>query len=559
MFSLKEYISFDGFDTDHIFPDTTIQEDHTLMAMFWTPIVCPNIPLEKIYPFVLNKINGATIEPSIIKDNKYEYFYSVYKRIIDDVSNLILSIKTLPRSICIDIFRTTLDKCGQKNQRLIHFTTAKLKTALRHLKANDLFVYASELQKFSTGRSVKILVFSHILRIQLLNSMLSFIEQADHMSKEDFLILPYSVKSKQRQNILVIEESVLPQIQHYIFCDWVSDSSSNRKNTLLLSPFLVSNFALNDLTIFSTIKTLLRWFCVSRSQYRGILRPNEAGFSMYKYLPTMLSCFSIRRELSKYHTRKLVSTTSKKIDNNTPNFLRGLKSFLQLKNEHYTDFKTIQTIHNFLHSRQTMQAVFPQVWDITNYILYKTKRRQKISLNDMFVLDGKSLPSYMFLYGMLLHKSVPKKMKQTIWLNIYTTTPMVLPSKLKGIEQMQRHATLYKNYDKFVQYSRDTKEFKSNQEFLQLMVCLEYRSYMNPSKISFKVSNIPSIKLKKKPTSFPIVAKDKIKSSQDLEKKNYMFTSNSWVVRNIDIPEYFSFKRDFLLDEILFYKLFKSM
>jgi len=558
MFSLKEYIAFVGFGTDH-YPNAVIKEDTTLMAMFWTPIVCPTIPLEKLYPFVLNRINNATINPDIQEDAKFKHFHPVYKTIIQDISDFILSVRKLPQSICINMLQTTLEKCGQRNQRLVHFTIAKLKTALHHLKCNDLFVYASELLQFSTGRSVKVLVFSNILRIQLLQSLVSFIEQASHISKKDFLILPYSVKSKQRQTILVIEERNLPQLQHYIFCDWVSDSSSNRKNGLLLSPFLVSNFSLNDLTIFSTIKTLLRWFCVSRSQYRGILRPEDAGFCMYQFLPLMLSCFSIRRELSKYHTRKLVSTASKKIDNNTPNFLRGLKSFLQLKNEHYTDFKTIQTLHTFLHSKQTMQTIFPQVWDITNHILFKTKRRQRISLNDMFVLNGKSLPSFMFLYGMMLHKNVPKKLKQMIWLNIYTTTPMVLPSKLKGIEQMQRHSLLYKNYDKYVQYGKDTEDFKSNQEFLQLMICLEYRSYMNPSKISFKVSNIPSIKLKKKPSAFPIVAKDKIKSSQDLDKKNYLFTNNTWVVRNIEIPEFFHFKRNFLLDEILFYKLFKCL
>ena len=191
--------------------------------------------------------------------------------------------------------------------------------------------------------------------------------------------------------------------------------------------------------------------------------------------------------------------------------------------------------------------------------MYKSKRKAKISLNDNFLLNGQSLPSYMFLYGMMLHKNVPKKIKQMIWLNIFTTTPMVLPSKLKGIEQMQRHATLYKHYNKFVQYNKESDDFKNNQEFLQLMVCLEYRSYMNPSKISFKVSTIPSLKFKKVPSAFPIVARDKIKSSQELDKKNYVYTNNCWVIRNIEVPDIFHFKRDFLLDEIMFYKLFKTL
>jgi hypothetical protein len=165
----------------------------------------------------------------------------------------------------------------------------------------------------------------------------------------------------------------------------------------------------------------------------------------------------------------------------------------------------------------------------------------------------------MFLYAMMLHKNVPKKIKQMIWLNTYTTTPMILPSKLKGIEQMQRHQLLYKSYDKFVQYDKNCEEFGPMKEMLQLMVCLEYRSYMNPSKISFKVSNIPSIKLSKKPSGFPIVAKDKVKTTQETDKKNYVYSTNAWVIRNIEYPPFFAFKRDFLLDELLFHNLMNTI
>ena len=560
MFSLNEYVSYAGFNKTHTCPETSVEIDTTLMTLLWAPIVNPTVPLEKIFPFVFNRHTHTSIHHEISDDDKYKHFILVYHRIINDIADFINTIRQYPPSICLGSFKKSIESCGQKNQRLVFFTFSNLKTALRQLMSNDLFCYASQLRIFSQNRNVKILVFSNILRVQILYSIQSFIEQSPSVSKHDFLILPYSVKSKQRQNILVLEDRVFSKLQHCIFCDWVSDSSSNRKNSLLLSPFLVSTFDLDNLTIFSTIKTLLRWFCVSRSQYRGILHPGEPGFSMYKYLPRMLTSFNIRRELSKYHTRKLVSSTSKKIDNNTPNFLRGLKSFLQLKNEHFCDLKTIHTIHTFIHSKQCLQSVFPHVWDITNHILFKTKRKCKISLNDLFLLNGKSIPSYMFLYGMILHKSVPKKIKQMIWLNVYTTTPMILPSKLKGIEQMQRHTQLYKNYDTYVKYDKKERHcFKPNQEFLQLMVCLEYRSYMNPSKISFKVSNIPSIKLKTTPIAFPIVAKDRIKSSQDMDNNNYAFTNNTWVIRNIEYPESFRFKRDFLIDEIMFSKLFKSM
>ena len=506
----------------------------------------------------MSRLSKQSIHASIQQDSGFKHYMSVYNTLIDMIIHHIQLVRQLPPSFVLELFNNSVLTCNQKTQRIVSFNIVKLKTALFHLQKNELFVYASMLREFVDNTEVRIIVFTNVLRIQILQSLVSFIEQSSY-TKKDFLILPYTVKSKQRQNILVLSTHLLPTVQQCLFCEWTSDSSSVRRNSLLFSPFLASNFASNDLTVFTTVKTLLRWFCVSRSQHRGIIRPDEPGFKMYHYLPLMLSCFSIRRELSKYHTRKFISSSNKKIDNTTPNFLRGLKSFLQLKNEHFTDLKSIQAIHNYIHSRAYLQSIFPQVWDITNHILFKTKRRNKVSLNDSFLLNNQALPSYMFIYGMMLHKNVPKKIKQMIWLNTYTTTPMVLPSKLKGIEQMQRHKLLYKSYDKFVQYNNEDEDFKPMTEFLQLMVCLEYRSYMNPSKSSFKVSNIPSIRLNNKPSGFPLVAKDKAKTTQDIECTNYVYSTNAWVIRSIELPEFFVCKRDFLLDELLFQNLMNTI
>jgi len=557
MFSLKEYLIYTDYNNDHEcrqYDDTpTI---HSLL-LFWCPILCPHIPLEKMFPMVQSLHQKKKIQSSIINHEGYKHFTSVHNTIFQLIIKHIHSVYCLPPSVCLPSFFYTIKDFCVKTQRIMCFQKLKLNKLVSHYKKFELFYYASSFLDFAEHRDVQILLFSNVLRVQLLHSISSFIEQTCY-TKNDFLILPYSIKPKQRQNVLVVPNDVLTTIQHFMFCEWSSDSSSVRRNTLLISPYVVAHFDTSDTTIFFTIKTLLRLFCVSRSQCRGIIKPNEPGFAIYKYLPRFLSCFSVRRELSKYHTRKFISSTNKKIDNTVPNFLRGLKSFLQLKNEHYIDFKSIKLIYTFLHSKPHTQNIFPQVWDIVNHIMFKTKRKNKISLNDLFFMNGQSFPSYMFIYGMMLHKIVPKKIKQMIWYNIYTTTPIVLPSKLKGIEQMQRHHSLFKSYSSFVNYDKNSQNLTDYNEFLQLMVCLEYRSYMNPSKISFKVSNIPLIKLRKKPTSIPIVAKEKIKT-QDVQQTSYVYSNNAWVIRNVEFPQQFSCKREFLFDEYLFNNLMNTI
>ena len=454
-------------------------------------------------------------------------------------------------NLCFDLFLKQSKQNSYRSQRIVSVMTIKYKTALQNLISNDLFYYASKLVYFvDDNPDTTILLFHNAMRIQIRWSLQSFIEQCDDFSTADFSIMPHTTNSKQRQHILVVKTEFVPTLQHFILCEWVSDSSSIRKNAMLISPFLSSLFFQNDVTVFSTIKTILRWFCISRTQYRGLLQPGEPGFKLYQYLPKLLACFSTRRELSKYHTRKFVSPSSKRIDNTVPNFLRGLKSFLQLKHEHYIDLKSIQSIHNYIHSRKYLQSVFPQVWDITNHVLFNTNKKNKVSLNDVFVMDGHNYPSFLFVYALMLHKNVPKKIKQMIWLNTYTTTQMVLPSKLKGIEHMHRHHTIYKSYEDFVSDSGEPNTHDTN-EFLQLMVFLEYRSYMNPSKLSFKISNIPTIKFKTKPVAFPIMTKTKTKTSIEFDRRNYIYSNNSWVIRNVELPPDFRFKREFLIDQMM--------
>ena len=557
MFSLHEYVSFGDTKHDHSLAASEPISEHCLL-LFWSSMLYPSFPLEKMFPFIIMIKNKHKVHPIILELDAFKHFKNVY---FSNANNVIYHVEITNHTqlnSCFDLFLKQTKTYNCKSQRIISIHYAKYKTVLQNLVANDLFYYASKLIYFNENHDTVFIIFNNILRIQILLSIQSFIEQSSDFSSNDFMIFPYSTKAKQRQHVLIIKTQFVSIIQHFILCEWVSDSSSIRKNAMLVSPFLSSFFTTNDITIFSTIKTLLRWFCVSRTQYRGLIQPGEPGFKMYKYLPLMLSCFSIRRELSKYHTRKFVSSTNKKIDNTVPNFLRGLKSFLQLKHEHYIDYKSICTIHNYLHGRKHLQRVFPQIWDITNHIMFTTKKRVKISLNDIFVMNGKNYPSYMFLYGMILHKNVPKKIKQMIWLNTYTSTPMVLPSKLKGIEHMHRHQTIYKTYSDYVAFDCDSLK-RNDHEFLQLMVCLEFRSYMNPSKLSFKISNIPSIKLSKLPSNFPIMTKDKTKTNDEFDKKSYIYSHSSWVVRNLDLPYAFSCKREFLLDELLIYGLKKQI
>ena len=559
MFALNEYVSYTEAQHTHYLTHTPTPPLNSLL-LIWGSVLYPSVPLEKLFPYVQMIHNQHTPHCSVLKTVEYQHFKKLYssygKHILSHTMDF--QQQTNLNSSFYLLFKQ-IKQTNIKSQRIISISFTTYSKAFKNLMSNDLFYYGSKLAYFNEQSKISLLLFSNVLRIQILLSIQSFIEHNDTFTTNDFMILPYTTKAKQQQHILVIKSAFVNTIQHFILCEWVSDSSSIRKNTMLVSPFITSLFSNNNMTIFSTIKTLLRWFCVSRTQYRGIIPPNEPGFEMYKYLPQLLSCFSIRRELSKYHTRKLVSPSSKKIDNNVPNFLRGLKSFLQLKHEHYIDYKTINAIHNFIHSKKYLQSVFPHVWDITNHIVYNNNKHKRVSLNDIFIMNGKNYPSFMFLYGMMLHKSVPKKIKQMIWLNMYTTTPMVLPSKLKGIEHMHRHQTIYKGYSEYVGFNKCPPKFTSNQEFLQLMVCLEYRSYMNPSKLSFKISNIPSIKLSKKPMNFPIMSKDKTKSTDDFEKKNYVYSNNSWVIRNIDLPDSFYFKREFLIDQLLVYQLTNSI
>ena len=139
-----------------------------------------------------------------------------------------------------------------------------------------------------------------------------------------------------------------------------------------------------------------------------------------------------------------------------------------------------------------------------------------------------------------------------IWTHTYTNTPIVLPSKLKGIEHLQRSAALYKNYNKYITPKSSSKPQRN--EFLQLLLCLEYRSYLNPSKLSFKISNIPSVKIHKSASNFPIMTKEKVSHNHE-----YVYSDDAWIIRNIERRHLFVSKRDYLIDCFLTFQLYNSI
>ena len=313
---------------------------------------------------------------------------------------------------------------------------------------------------------------------------------------------------------------------------------------MAVSPFLVSEFT-HPASIYSLIKVLLRWFCVSRNQQRGILRPEEPGFALYRNLPLILSLFDVRKEMRKYYTAGLLS---KRMPCDLPHFLRGLQSFLQLKSPHFCSTKLFEMIRTFFIFDSGAQERFPHAWQLISTAV--VDEYGSVSLNECVEIHCTQYPAYFFLYAMLTSAEVPSPLKRALWMDIRTAEDIVLPAKLKGIEHYHRLSDAYKSYHQLCKPTWSTGRRKlpsSCQQLLNLCMVLEYRALHHPTtRASMKVSNVPLIKLDSpmRPTHYPIICKERCSKVFD---NTYVYTDRVWVLRGRrkSTPS-----RAFLVDEI---------
>ena len=546
MFAISKYTFSGLIETPDNNPYHPIPTAPTLCL--WLILLFPSIRVEKLYPMShsLLALGNHCCDSTITCRPDFQLFRARCLSLLSMHS--ISSVKYLtgvtPSNGMICQMARTI---GTHPDRSLRFVTTELlstESACETLCMQELFIYASLLKSFvaqwhQNGVSIK--VFRNVNRIQLLLSIRAFQAVCSDVDDKCFLILPFTTNATQNSNLLLVPAVYERALLHFLVCEWAVDASSIRKHVMLVSPFIIQGFHnMNACSTYSTIKVLLRWLSVSRNQQRGILQPFQPGFELYQCLPTLLNLFDVRQQ---FRTCYAKTTIAKRLDNTRPHFLRGLKSFLQLKNPHFCLASFLKEVYEFLVASPSLQNEFPHVWDTVNQC--NLEMSCIFPLNDLFVLGESQYPAFMFFYGMALSTKVPKKMRRRIWLELHTQDEIVLPGKMKGIEHYQRHLGVYKKYASFC-VGQSSNHCSNLQQLLNLSMLLEHRILHNPStKASLNVNNVPTILALSDGVDPPLLSTDRGESASHM---SFVHSSCAWVVRggcSFPVP------RRYLLDEMI--------
>ena len=275
------------------------------------------------------------------------------------------------------------------------------------------------------------------------------------------------------QVFVSMTETHKSNLQCHMICEWATESSAIRKGTFYLNRFIRLRLAHSNHTQYAILlRMLLRWVTVSRLNGKGLAYPHDHEFQLYTCLPMILhrleydllaelnDSFSLALSINKKKTRRWTC-----IEQERPCFLRSLKSILQLKAPHSIDLGSLIELYNWFQSNDDdtddqvdKTALFPHVSRsiIELYALHgehNNNMSQMIELKDAYAFcSGEVIPVFVLLYGMLISRHVPLRIRRLIFTRVCAHSGgVIFPCSVKGKDSLfktsAQRAMIYKHID----------------------------------------------------------------------------------------------------------------
>ena len=201
-------------------------------------------------------------------------------------------------------------------------------------------------------------------------------------------------------------------LRYYAYMDYITRSCSSQRGRVYVAPYMhvmYSRGAAFD--VYTTMRTLLRWFHTSRAYGMGLLNPDDDAFTLYRHFHRVVDLYT-REELQE----RLQDVA----------FLECLRAYLQQQKRHYMTREGWLECCLYFENAPTMQKVFPQAMEVLKDM--SGGRGCRIAITTLF--DG--VPGHCFMYAILLHPSVPGEVKRMLLEALSVEGHIVPPRHVKG-------------------------------------------------------------------------------------------------------------------------------
>jgi hypothetical protein len=422
-----------------------------------------NISAEEAFPWCLRVITRSTtpLSARILQDKRYQAWFRKHAQVINQMEDVGHRVLEEPASSTSKLNLTRMEemlastKQNPKVPRYVRAVQVDLDCVSDTLMDNKRFFAADTVCKAREffGQECVALHFpqSHLMDVVGTMNKVSSEAPFIHVQMDDDTS---SVKSNwvavkgvaYNECYLLLQRSNMVLLRVWLIGDLVTDASAIRKRTTRIAPLLVGCFLYGgDAAKFVALRTLLRFIAVSRVNGRGLLVPGDAGFCLYRYLPSILTLFDVEIEtLQSYDEDKVTRDSRGKLTTLRPtsrSFVRGLVAFMQLTLPHFIDGRTLLSLRDELLDGGAVQRKFQLLLEVIDTICPLEYGNKVVDLGQVTATleSGETVEAHHLIYAVMVCPDISVESKRAVFLNTFTEKPLRVPRSSKyGIQNVTR-------------------------------------------------------------------------------------------------------------------------
>jgi len=413
----------------------------------------PGTTMVEAFPWCLRVLlsTGRVFSARILQDARYQAWFAGHTALINRMEAIGAAGASSAGGQEFEALYDVLDATKQitKVPRYVRAKPCSVKDAWEKMMDANLFFSAQAMLDFTDRMNEECVVlhFPKSTRLDVIgtmnkvsNNMPMLSPQYNHEILYEPKWLVSQVSTSPSECMLIMPRTTMREVRLWLVGDLITDASAIRKHTTRLAPMFAYAFQNGgDRMKYIVLRTLLRFVSVSRVMGKGIWNPSHPGFTLYHYLPSLLTLFDVRSGLAESFARENIHLDSKnrvdRLKSTAPTLMRAIKSFLQQELPHETSPSLLLRVREELVSHHQLKSQFSLLLEVIDTLVPNNYLNKSVELRHVSIrtADGTVLPSHWLLYSFALSPHVSDEMRRSVFLEITVEGNLPIPRPVKYV------------------------------------------------------------------------------------------------------------------------------
>lgn len=419
----------------------------------------PGVTMMEAFPWCMRVLlaTDRVFASEILQDARYQAWFAGHTTVINRMESIGADLRgSAPRED--DDFNDLYDALDATKQitkvpRYVKVEPCTVSEAWERMMDSNLFFAAQALLDFEEQQNEECMVlqFPNSSRLDVIGTMNKVSHNMPMLSPPYNHEKPYrpqwlvhSATTSMSECVMILPKTTMREVRLWLVGDLITDASAIRKHTTRLAPMFAWSFHNGgDRMKYIVLRTLLRFVSVSRVMGKGIWPPSHPGFSLYRYLPSMLALFDVKSALASSYAAENIHLDGKnradRFKTEAPTLMRAIKSFLQQELPHETSPSLLLQVREELLTNHHLKTQFSLLLDVIDTLVPHNYLNKPVELRHVSIRtsDGITVPSHWLLYSFALSPLVSEEMRRRVFLDITVEGNLPVPRPVKHISLPQ--------------------------------------------------------------------------------------------------------------------------